>query len=139
MNASPAYIRFSNIFLSEHAADFVNSCPRDDVELVVQDAIDSLLFKVIGDGDEASDFSPLLVDNVPVYATQSELESFSRHFSVTVVADFRNNGLQMSNRDGDYTEAYEIDACIYIASPDEMTVMLESWHRSSGNAPMFVN
>jgi hypothetical protein len=140
MNASPAYIQFSNIYLSEQAASFVNSCPRDDAELIVQDAIDSLLFKIIGDGDSAADFSPLLADNVPVYAMHTQLEDIRKTFDVTVVADFRNNGIRYTERpEVGFTEAFEIDACIYIASPAEMDKMLQSWNRSSGNAPKFVS
>jgi hypothetical protein len=141
MSALPAYIRFSNIYLSEQAAAFVNGCPRDDMELIVQDAIDSLLFKIIGDGDTAADFSPLLAENVPVYAMRTELENMSATFPITVVADFHNNGLRYDapSSMGNLTEAFEIDACIYIASNEEMTTMLSSWKHSSGNSPRFVD
>jgi hypothetical protein len=129
------------VFLSEEAAAFMNTCPRDDLEFIIQDAIDSLLFKIIGGDDNASDFSPLLAQDVPVYATHTALENFDCAFPVTMVADFRNNGLRYADPSGDgaLTEAYEIDACIYIASPGEMQTMLASWHRTSGNAPKYVD
>lgn len=123
---TPAHIRVSHINVMNSAAHFMQTCPTDDMDLIVQEAIDTLIFKIVG---ENADFSPLMNHQTPLFAAQLDLQDRQRTFSVLVLGDFQYNGWQVNDQ---HETAEEIDAFIVIGAPGEVETILASWQGKTG-------
>lgn len=123
---NPAHISVKNVSLSGKVTDFIKTCPRDDVDLIIQGAIDQLIFKVVGDED-MPDFTPLLGDEVPLFAYRLTLESVVDEMPAILVGNFYDNGVHTN----EYVyESREIAADIYIGTKAEIDDLVRGWHKT---------
>jgi hypothetical protein len=123
---NPAHISVKNVSLSGMVTDFIKACPRDDVDLIIQGAIDQLIFKVVGDED-MPDFTSLLGDQVPLFAYRLTLESVIDEMPAILVGNFYDNGV----RTNEYVyESREIAADIYIGTKLEIDELIRGWHKT---------
>jgi hypothetical protein len=123
---NPAHISVKNVSLSNKVTAFIKVAPRDDVDLIIQGAIDQLIFRVVGD-DDMPDFTPLLGDEVPLFAYRVSLETIGNEMPVVLVGNFYDNGLQTN----EYVhESREIATDIYIGTKTEIDDLIKGWHKT---------